>query len=200
MKQNSTEHETVPTFPPTSSFDSLFKNKRSYLCWDVVNVATLATPPTPSLLLATPPFPLPNPDFRMEQQSKYRDSAAQEATEAICSWGNRDSWLCGWKEPGPRAAMHHRNTESILFPPPATPGLGPRKAFRMNNGWKTLASQQWEMWHSTPTLTRVTREPACVPPQRWDTSQADCLYSGLSLHLQKNRQKSQRGFLLIPHL
>lgn len=55
MKQHSTEHETVPTFPPTSSFDSFLKNKRSYLCWDVVNVAILAAPSPP-------------PSFRMERQ------------------------------------------------------------------------------------------------------------------------------------
>lgn len=89
------------------------------------------------------------------------------------------------------------NTEFILFPPPVTTHrLGLKRAFRMNNGWKTLPFQQWEMWNSTPTLTCVTREPSCVLHQHWDISQAIICTQGLSLNL-KNHQKSLRG--VPPH-
>lgn len=72
--KHSTEHETVPAFPPASSFDSFFfLNKRSYLCWDVVNVATLAA----LHIFLLSPLPVHPP-------SRYQDGTA-ESIQRFCS-------------------------------------------------------------------------------------------------------------------
>lgn len=54
------------------------------------------------------------------------------------------------------------NAEFVpCLPPGRTHRLGLKRAFRVNNRWKALPFQQWEMWNSIPVLTRVTREPPC---------------------------------------
>lgn len=148
------------------------------MCWDVVDLASLAVP-------------------QISGRNGRADKHPLQPKRAICSWGNHHFWLFKLKKPGPRLQCTIGNTEFILFPPPVrTHRLGLKRAFRMNNGWKTLPFQQWEMWNSTPTLTHVTREPSCVLHQYWDTSQAIICTQGLSLNL-KNHQKSQRG--VPPH-
>lgn len=148
--------------------------------WDVVSMATWAA----------------SPDFGMEWQSRPRQSAAGDALEAICSWGNQDSGLSGWRDLALRLQHTTGNTDSILCPPPArTPGWnwGRFSEGTMSGKHSASSSEKWEMGNSTPTLTRVTGEPARVCHWHWGASQGNHWHSGLSHNLQQSPGEPEKA-------
>ena len=128
--------------PPILSF----KLKKSYLCWDVVNLAPWAAPQILGWNGRA--------DADLLQPKRQGKPFALEEIIIFGSAGERNLAL--------RLQYTIGTAEFVLcLAPGRTHRLGLKRAFRANNGWKALPFQQWEMWNSIPTLTCVTREPPC---------------------------------------